>query len=74
MKKAQAVIDDVIGDAQLPSLSDRASIPYIDCILKEVMRCVSVYSSPVIERDLNIEVRINPTLPLCLFEYYPPPL
>ena len=36
--KAQAEIDEVIGNDQLPSLSDRASLPYIDCILKEVLR------------------------------------
>ena len=38
-KKAQAEIDEIIGDTQLPSLKDRASLPYIDRILKEVFRC-----------------------------------
>ena len=37
-KKAQAEIDEIIGNEQLPSLADRASLPYIDCILKEVLR------------------------------------
>ena len=45
-KKAQTEIDEVIGSDQLPSLQDRADLPYIDCILKEVMRCVP--------RDFNL--------------------
>lgn len=32
-------IDNVVGDARLLTLEDRASLPYIDCILKEVFRC-----------------------------------
>lgn len=36
--KAQAEIDRVIGDDQLPELKDRPDIPYVDCILKEVLR------------------------------------
>ena len=38
-KKAQAQIDKVIAERhQLPTLDDRADIPYIDCIIKEVLR------------------------------------
>ena len=37
-KKAQAEIDRVIGNERLPTFEDRASLPYIDCILKEVHR------------------------------------
>ena len=40
-KKAQAEMDRVIGKEQLPTLNDRPDLPYIDCILKEVMRCDS---------------------------------
>lgn len=36
--KAQREIDTVIGDARLPNFSDRASLPYIDCILSECLR------------------------------------
>ena len=62
-KKAQAEIDEVIGSDQLPSLEDRVYLPYIDCILKEVMRCVP--------RDLSLAIfliegrsRVNPPVPL----------
>ena len=62
-KKAQAEIDEVIGSDQLPSLQDRDNLPYIDCILKEVMRCVP--------RDFSLALfliekrsRVNPSVPL----------
>ena len=41
VKKAQAEIDRVIGLERLPILEERADLPYIDCILKEVFRYVS---------------------------------
>ena len=40
MKKAQAVIDSVVGRDHLPTLDDRPELPYIDCIVKEVFRCI----------------------------------
>lgn len=38
-QKAQKVIDEQIGD-RLIEPSDRESLPYITCLLKEVLRCV----------------------------------
>lgn len=41
-KKAQAEIDRVLGGrTQLPTLDDRPDLPYVDCILKEVIRYVN---------------------------------
>ncbi|KAL5483180.1 hypothetical protein ACEPAI_8409 [Sanghuangporus weigelae] len=37
-KRAQNEIDSVIGLDRLPLPEDRTSLPYIDCILKEVLR------------------------------------
>lgn len=37
-KKAQAEIDNVMGKDQLPTIRDRQDLPFIDCILKEVLR------------------------------------
>lgn len=37
-QKAQAQIDEVVGTGQLPTLEDRPELPYIDCIIKEVLR------------------------------------
>ncbi|KZT11800.1 cytochrome P450 monooxygenase [Laetiporus sulphureus 93-53] len=41
--KAQAEIDRVIGRGRLPDFADRTSLPYLDCVLKEVYR----WSCPV---------------------------
>lgn len=37
-KRAQAEIDSVVGQDRLPEPSDRASLPYVDCIMSEVLR------------------------------------
>ena len=39
-KKAQKVIDEQIGGDRLIEPSDRENLPYITCLLKEVLRCV----------------------------------
>ena len=36
--KAQEELDHVVGDGRLPTFEDRYSLPYINAILKEVMR------------------------------------
>lgn len=38
MKKAQAEIDSVVGSDRLPTFSDRSSLPYLDCVMTEVLR------------------------------------
>ncbi|KAF5541725.1 oxidoreductase [Fusarium mexicanum] len=37
-KKAQDEIDEVIGTARLPTLSDRQNLPYVNALVKEVLR------------------------------------
>ncbi|KAI1012337.1 hypothetical protein LB503_004750 [Fusarium chuoi] len=37
-KKAQCEIDDIIGNERLPTLSDRQSLPYVNALVKEVLR------------------------------------
>ncbi|CUA67994.1 O-methylsterigmatocystin oxidoreductase [Rhizoctonia solani] len=36
--KAQAELDGVIGQDRLPEMNDRESLPYIECVLREVLR------------------------------------
>ena len=38
VKQAQEEIDQGIGRDRMPTLEDRESLPYIDCILKETLR------------------------------------
>jgi hypothetical protein len=35
---AQAELDAVIGKERLPTVADRAQLPYVDAIVKEVLR------------------------------------
>ena len=37
-RKAQAEIDRVIGNDRFPTLADRANLPYVDAVAKEVLR------------------------------------
>ena len=38
LKKAQHEMDTVGGSMRLPTFEDRASLPYLDCIMSEVLR------------------------------------
>jgi len=51
-QKAQAEIDEVIGSRRLPNLSDRPSLPYLECVLKEMLR----WNPPV---PLNLPHRVT---------------
>ena len=35
---AQAELDHVVGPSRLPNMEDRASLPYIDALIKEILR------------------------------------
>ncbi len=37
-KKAQAELDDVVGTERLPEFSDRLSLPYVNALVKELLR------------------------------------
>ncbi|TFK38733.1 cytochrome P450 [Crucibulum laeve] len=37
-RKAQAELDTVIGRSRMPQFSDRSSLPYVNAVLKEVLR------------------------------------
>ena len=38
MRLAQAQIDAVVGRERLPTYADRANLPYVDAMVKEVLR------------------------------------
>lgn len=37
--KAKEEIDRVVGNSRLPSLSDQADMPYVNALIKEILRC-----------------------------------
>lgn len=37
-KKAQAELDAVVGADRFPTFEDRAQLPYVDAMVKEVLR------------------------------------
>ncbi|KAI0325964.1 cytochrome P450 [Cubamyces sp. BRFM 1775] len=50
-KKAQAEVDALTGGKRLPTMADRPSLPYVDAVLSEVLRWVSI--APVIAREVT---------------------
>ena len=40
VKRAQIEIDEITCKERLPTLDDRKKLPFIDCIMKEVLRWV----------------------------------
>jgi cytochrome P450 len=53
-KKAQEEIDRVIGAERLPMLKDRADLPYIDAIVKELLRWNVVVPAGIYSSDAAI--------------------
>ena len=37
-RKAQAEIDQIVGNSRLPDFSDEVTLPYVQAVLKEVLR------------------------------------
>lgn len=41
-KKAQEEMDRVVGQDRLPDIEDRDSLPYLEAVLKELLRYISL--------------------------------
>lgn len=54
--RAQAELDDVLGPNRLPDFSDRESLPYLECLLKETLRWNHPVPSGVPHRALEDDV------------------
>ncbi|KAI0673275.1 cytochrome P450 [Trametes maxima] len=50
-KRAQAAVDGLLRGKRLPTMADRPSLPYVDAVLSEVLRWVSI--APVIAREVT---------------------
>ncbi|KAG6845122.1 hypothetical protein H0H87_000549 [Tephrocybe sp. NHM501043] len=55
-RKAQEEIDRVIGSARLPELSDRDSLPYMECIMQESLRWNQAAPTGVPHRSLEDDI------------------
>lgn len=44
-EKAREELDRVIGRGRLPDFTDRDSLPYVDAVTKEVLRCIQQISA-----------------------------
>jgi cytochrome P450 len=59
--KAQAELDAVIGPRRLPDYNDRASLPYLNATVKEVLRWnpVAPLGESMPQCDVHLEPRIH---------------
>jgi len=62
-EKAQEEIDRVVGQDRLPTQDDRAALPYVEAILKEILRWNSPtpLTSRLLERDRDYEGHLLPS-------------
>ncbi|KAF8987615.1 cytochrome P450 [Cyathus striatus] len=55
-KKAQQEIDQVVGKNRLPELSDRSSLPYVEAVMREVLRWNTVAPSGMPHRSIEDDI------------------
>ena len=51
--RAQAEIDQVVGQSRLPSWDDHDSLPYLEALVKEVLRWNPVTPSWLVQHDVR---------------------
>jgi len=56
-EKLHEEIENVVGDARFPSLSDKANLPYLEAVIMELMRFSSL--SPIIPRRAVEDVELR---------------
>ena len=52
-KKLHNEIDDIVGDSRLPSLADRAAMPYADAVMHELLRLSSIVPLGVFHKAMK---------------------
>ncbi|KAL6299078.1 cytochrome P450 [Sparassis latifolia] len=55
-RKAREEIDRVVGSERLPDFSDRADLPYIECVLQEVARWHPVFPLGIAHRTIQDDI------------------
>ncbi|KAK0500183.1 cytochrome P450 [Armillaria luteobubalina] len=56
LAKAQAELDEVVGQSRLPNFDDRPQLPYIDAVLSEALRWNPVVPTGIAHRCLKDDV------------------
>ncbi|GBE84081.1 hypothetical protein SCP_0600590 [Sparassis crispa] len=56
-RKAREEIDHIVGSERLPDFSDRADLPYLECVLQEVSRILSFHSVSIDELRPSLAYR-----------------
>ncbi|GLB39728.1 putative cytochrome p450 [Lyophyllum shimeji] len=62
-KKAQAEIDAVVGNERLPTFEDRPHLPYVDALVKEVLRWNAVAPTGMPHRVMEDDVHDGYLIP-----------
>ncbi len=52
-RKAQNEVDTVVGTTRLPTMEDREDMPYLNCIIKEILRFGSIV--PLMPHSLDVD-------------------
>jgi cytochrome P450 len=55
-RKAQKEIDRVVGSERLPTFDDRAELPFLECILREIYRWSTPSNIGVTHRSMQDDV------------------
>lgn len=59
-RAAQAELDNVIGGERLPTISDREQLPYINALMKEVLRWAPIAPLSELLTDPFLEFHSQP--------------
>ncbi|KAL0953804.1 hypothetical protein HGRIS_004986 [Hohenbuehelia grisea] len=62
-KEAQDEIDQVVGHSRLPDFSDHDSLPYLECVVQEVLRWYPVASLAVPHRCMEDDIYLGMFIP-----------
>ncbi|KAF7424559.1 hypothetical protein PC9H_009866 [Pleurotus ostreatus] len=53
---AQEEIDRVVGNERLPTFEDRASLPYIECVVREILRWNPIFPLGIVHRSVQDDI------------------
>lgn len=60
LSRAQEEIDSVVGEDRLPSFADRTDLPYINALIKEVLRWEAVVPTGSFRLSVQMPISLKP--------------